>query len=124
MTLAALPTSPRTDPSVRPALRTVVRREGPRTVIILRGKVDFSTRPVLAKALLRVIDLPAGDVVIDLAEAEFVDRAAVRVMSVGQQLLVRRGRKLTFRSPSRLSERALDPFGLTGLIEPREETQP
>jgi anti-anti-sigma regulatory factor len=83
----------------------------------------MTTSPA-AKALLRVIALPAGDVVIDLADAEFVDRAAVRVMSVGQQLLVRRGRKLTFRSPSRLSERALDPFGLTGLIEAREETQP
>jgi anti-anti-sigma regulatory factor len=86
--------------------------------------VDFSTRPVLAKALLRVIALPAGDVVIDLAAAEFIDPAATRVMAVGKQLLVRRGRKLTFRSPSRLSARALDPFGLTHLIDAQEGTQP
>ena len=57
---------------------------------------------------------------IDLAEAEFIDTAAVRVLAVGHQLLDERGRTLTFRSPSRLAARVLHMFGLTELIEGRE----
>jgi anti-anti-sigma regulatory factor len=48
-----------------------------------------------------VIVLPAGDVVIDLTKAEFVDSAIIHFLAVGQHLLDRYGRKLTFRSPPR-----------------------
>jgi anti-anti-sigma regulatory factor len=67
--------------------------------------------------LSRVIASQSGDVVIDMAEAEFIDTATVRVLAVGQQLLADRGRRLTFRSPSRLTARVLHLFGLTDLIE-------
>ena len=118
-------------PSARPgcgrrsALATpVVRVEGTRTVVALRGEADFSTRPFMSDVLSRVIALRAGDVVIDLAEVKFIDTATVRVLAVGQQLLDRRGRKLTFRSPSRLAARVLHSFGLTDLIEARQGAQP
>src|ERR1700736_2812402 len=98
----------------------VMRVEGTRTVVVLRGETDCSSRPVLSDLLSRVIASPSGDVVIDMAEAEFIDTATVRVLAVAQQLLGDRGRRLTFRSPSRLTARVVDFFGLTGLIETRE----
>lgn len=90
------------------------------TVIALRGEVDVSTRRELSDVLSRVIASRNGDVVIDLAETTFIDTAIVRTLSDGQQLLVRQGNNLTFRSPSRLAARVLQVFGLTDLIEAQE----
>jgi anti-anti-sigma factor len=104
--------SPRTVP--------VIRSEGTRTVVVLRGEADCYNRPVLAGLLSRVIASASGDVLIDMAEAEFIDTATVRVLATAQQLLGDRGRRLTFRSPSRLTARVLHVFGLTNLIEDRE----
>jgi anti-anti-sigma factor len=71
-----------------------------------------------------VIALRSGDVVIDLSEAEFMDSATVRVLAVCEQLLDRRDRRLAIRSPSRLTAHVMDLFGLTDLIEAREEVEP
>lgn len=94
----------------------IVHVERTCTVIALHGEADISTRPVLGDALSRVIADGAGEVVIDLAEATFVDIAVVRVLATAQQLLVRQDRILTVRSPSRLAARVLEAFGLTDLI--------
>ena len=98
----------------------VMRVEGTRTIVVLRGEADCSSRPVLSDLLSRVIASQSGDVVIDMAEAEFIDTATVRVLAVAQQLLGDRGRELTFRSPSRLTAQVLHLFGLTDLIEASE----
>jgi anti-anti-sigma factor len=125
MTLTVLPPSPRTARRVRSApMAPVARAEGDRTVILLGGESDISTGPVMSSVLSRVIALHTGDVVIDVAEAEFIDTAAVRVLAVGHHLLDERGRALTFRSPSRRAARVLHMFGLTGLIEGREVAVP
>ena len=50
---------------VTPAMRA----EGTRTMMVLRGEMDVSARPVLCEVLSLVIGLGAGEVVIDLAEA-------------------------------------------------------
>jgi anti-anti-sigma factor len=124
MTLTALPPSARTAGRFRCALMTpAVRTEGTRTVVVLRGEADYSTRPGLADVLSRVIALRTGDVVIDLSETEFIDTATVRALAVCKELLARHDRKLTFRSPSRLSAKLLHLFGLTELIEAREWAQ-
>jgi anti-anti-sigma factor len=96
---------------------STIRAEGTRRIVILHGEWDFSTKSQLADLLSRVIALPTGDVVIDLAEVEFIDTATVRAFVISQQLLDRNGRMLNFRSPSKLALRLLDLFGLTDLIE-------
>ena len=101
----------------------VVHVEGTRTVVDLWGEWDLSTRPVLCEALSRVIASTTSDVVIDLADAKLIDTAAARVFATGQQLLDSGGRKLTFRSPSRLAARVLHLFGLTDLVETPEVSQ-
>jgi len=94
----------------------VVHVERTRIVVALHGEADISTRRALGDALSRVIADGAGDVVIDLADATFVDVAVVRVLATAQQLLDRQARVLTVRSPSRLAARVMDAFGLKGLI--------
>jgi len=98
----------------------VVHAEGTRTVVALRGATDISARPVLCDVLSRVIASGAGDVVIDLTRATFIDTATVRVLATTQRLLDHQGRNLAFRSPSRLTASVLDLFGLAGLIETSE----
>ena len=102
---------------VRSARTPTVRGEGTSTVVVLRGESDFSTTSVLSDVLSRVITLWSGDVVIDLADAEFIDSSTVGVLAAAQESLDRQQRKLTFRSPSRLAARVLQVFGLSDLIE-------
>src|ERR1700730_13020937 len=108
---------------IESALSSRVRVEGMHRVVVLRGEADFSTTSVLCGVLARVIALPDGDVVVDLAELAFIDTAAVRALAVGQRLLGRRGRGMALRSPSRLVARVLDYGGLSGLVEGGEGAQ-
>jgi anti-anti-sigma regulatory factor len=94
-----------------------VRVEGARIVIVLRAGTDVSTRPALCDVLSRVIAVGAGDVVIDLAEATFIDTSTGRVWATARQLLDDQDRRLTFRSAGRLAEQVLHLFGLADLIE-------
>jgi anti-anti-sigma factor len=121
MTLTAPPPSART---VRGFQSTpaapVVSSEGTRAVVTLYGEADFAIRPLLSDVLLRVLALRSGDVVIDLAQVEFIDTGTVRALALCRLLLDRNGRNLSFRSSSRLATRVLALFGLTDLIEARE----
>jgi len=98
-------------------LTAVVREEGTRTLVVLRGEADISTTCVPADVLAWVTARRTGDVVVDLGELEFIDSATVRLLAEGQQLLERQGRTMTFRSPSRLAARVLNVFGLADSIE-------
>lgn len=97
------------------------REEDTRTVVAAAGRSGLVGTPVQSEALFRVRPLPAGDVVIDRARAELID-SATGVSAQGQHLLDRQGRKLTFRSPSRLP--VLPGFGLADLIEDRRRGSP
>jgi anti-anti-sigma factor len=103
---------------------TVERTEGTRVVVGLRGEWDLHSRAALADALSRVIASSRGDVVIDLSETDFIDTAIVRAFADGQQFLHSLGRRLTFRSPSRVATRLLALFSLTDLIERPEGGDP
>jgi anti-anti-sigma regulatory factor len=118
MALTMRPPTTDTVRSVGSALMSPeVRVEGARIVIVLRTGTDVSTRPVLCDVLSRVIAVGAGDVVIDLAEAKFIDTATGRVLATARQLLDDQDRRLTFRSAARLAGPVLHFFGLADLIE-------
>jgi anti-sigma B factor antagonist len=121
MALTVSPPLERAARTVRSGLLTTfVRAEGNRSVVVLRGEADLSARPALSDVLSRVIAERTGDVVVDLAEVEFVDSTTVHALAVAQEFLDRQGRKLRIRSPSRLAVRVLEVFGLSDLIESRE----
>lgn len=106
------------------ALRITLRVEGLRTVVVLRGDVDLATRPLLSEVLSRVVAVGVGDVVIDLAEAPFIDTATIHTLAACRELLDRRDRMLSFWSPSRLAARMLHLAGLSDLIETGEQAGP
>jgi anti-anti-sigma factor len=102
----------------------VVHLEGACNVVVLAGEADVSTRPALCEVLCAVVALPGGDVVIDMSQSTFIDSATVRALATAYEVLDGQGRKLTFRSPSRLAVRVLDMFGLTDLIETPPDRAP
>ena len=112
MTLATLV------PSIRPAvgLDVSVSVEGGATVIAIRGEADVATLPVVADALAHFIAEQRGDVIVDLAETEFMGIATLRALLRARDVLDQGGRQLTLRSPSRIADRLLAVFGLSHLV--------
>jgi anti-anti-sigma factor len=109
---------------VRPALAISVTLGKPVTVVALAGRADISTLTEVNLALARAIGDSEGPVVIDLAATEFIDTGTVRAFARAWEFLSDRSRRLTVRSPSRLTERILALLGLTHLIEPAGPTSP
>jgi len=105
-------------------MTALVQEEGTHTVVVLRGEANISTTSVPSDAMSWVIARRTGNVVIDLAELEFIDSATVHVLAEARQLLERAGRSMTFRFPSRLAVRRLELFSLGDLIEARGKVQP
>jgi len=61
----------------------VVRAEPAGTVIVVRGELDRAAVPTLAGCLHEVLDTsdPGGTVVLDLADAGFVDLGGMRLLT-------------------------------------------
>jgi anti-anti-sigma factor len=91
---------------------------GDATIVAVRGEADVATVEVLVDALALAIAIQPGPLVVDLAEALFVDTATMRVVTRAADLLRGQGRRLTVRSPSLLARWMLALVGLTALIEP------
>ena len=108
--------NPRPFPGV--GLAATVFADGAVTVVALRGEADRATLHVVRDALADVISDREGDVVVDLAQTEFMDTAALRTVLRARETLVGTGRQLTLRSPSRSAGRLLGIFGLGHLTSP------
>ena len=97
--------------------------EGAVTVVALRGEADLATVHVVRDALADVIADGQGDVVVDLAQTEFMDTAALRFVLRARETLAATGRRLTLRSPSKSSGRLLAVLGLGHLATPPLSTE-
>lgn len=104
-------------------LTATVFADGAVTVVALRGEADRATLHVVRDALAAVIADRQGDVVVDLAETEFMDSAALRAVLTARESLAGTGRLLTLRSPSRSAARLLGVFGLGHLAVPHVSTE-
>ena len=104
--------------SVRFGLMTATAHtEGTRTVVMLRGEADYATTHALADILSWVAAWRSDDVVVDLADLNFIDTATVGVLAECRRLLEQSERTVTFRSPSSLAARLLSAAALTDCIE-------
>ena len=118
MTLTALPSSAGSLHSVRFGLMTATAHaEGTRTVVVLRGEADYATTHALADILSWVTAWRCDDIVVDLADLNFIDTATVSVLAECRLLMEQSGRKMMFRSPSSLAARLLSVSALTDCIE-------
>ena len=105
-------------------LDVLMSAEGAITVVALRGEADVATVPVVVDALARVISDQDGDVVVDLAQTDFMDTAALRAVLRAREELHGGERQLTLRSPSRIAGRLLAVFGLSQLVRPGPAPNP
>jgi anti-anti-sigma factor len=110
-------------PSVA-GLHVLMSAEGATTVVALRGEADIATLPVVVDALARVIADQDGDVVVDLAQTDFIDTAALRAVLRAREVLHGGERQLTLRSPSGFAVRLLAVFGLSQLVSPAPAPKP
>lgn len=99
-------------------LAATIFADGPVTVVTLAGEADRATLHVVRDALADVISDREGDIVVDLAEINFMDTAALRVVLDARETLEGSGRHLMVRSPSRSAGRLLGVFGLGHLTVP------
>jgi anti-anti-sigma factor len=104
----------RTPPAA--GLAVFVSGQSGATVVTLRGEADFATLPIVAEALAGVISDHRGDVVVDLAETEFIDSATLGALLRTRDVLNWGGRQLVLRSPSRITDRVLTVVGLSHLV--------
>jgi anti-anti-sigma factor len=92
-------------------------------VIWLRGEHDLSTVPELSAALTGAIMVDESDVVVDMAEVQFMDATIVGVFLQARELLRARSRCLVLRSPPRCVRRVLELCDCQDLL-PSAETTP
>jgi anti-anti-sigma factor len=102
-------------------LEVSVSDEGRTTIIVLRGEADIATVPIVVQAFADVVSDRDGDVVVDLAETEFINTAVLRVILRAKGVLAGGERQLTLRSPSPIAGRLLQIFGLGHLVAPTPE---
>jgi anti-sigma B factor antagonist len=91
-------------------LAVIVRRQGERALINVRGDLDIATAPALAEQLTALVG-QAADIEIDLTEVDFIDCRGFSVL-LDAARRQRRGGTLTLRSPSAIAQRAIHLLGL------------
>lgn len=105
-------------PGALTGLAAAVFVNGAATVVAIRGEADYANVDVVRNALAEVIADGPGDIVVDLAQTEFMDVAVLRAILRAREALEATGRHLTLQSPSRSAERLLGIFGLGHLATP------
>lgn len=117
-----MPVTTLMQPSPIVGLDVSLHAEDGSTLVVLRGEADVYTAPVVVQALARVISERDGSVVVDLAQTDFIDTAALRAVLRARQVLADGERQLTLRSPSKAARRVLSVYGLSHLVSPGAST--
>jgi len=91
--------------------------EGSTTVLVLRGELDPHTAPQLRDEADRAFASGRVDLVLDLAELNFIDSSGLRVIISSHKTASERGGRFVLRSPSQTARRLLDITGLLDHIE-------
>ncbi|HEV2808939.1 MAG TPA: STAS domain-containing protein [Acidimicrobiales bacterium] len=84
--------------------------------IRLQGEIDIATLPVLDETLSAMVDGNNGDVVVDLAEVDFIGVAGLGALCTHARRLRQRGDRLVISSPSTFTRRVIDILGVSELL--------
>ena len=91
---------------------------GVRIVVSLQGELDSASLNSLVDEFDDAIAHEDSDVVVDLADVEFIGAAWIGTLVRSRAVLRAQDRDFTLRSPSGVVYRLLDLCGLSYLIEP------
>ena len=103
--------------SADPHGSSVVRREGDRIVVWLRGEHDIATTAESSEALAWAIAMGDADLVVDLSEVQFMDASTIGVIVKARNFLLTRSRSLSLRAPTRCVAPGARRGGLAELID-------
>ena len=100
-----------------PALVVEVVTDGSRPPEIrLQGEIDIATLPALDERLSAMVDGNSGDVVVDLADVDFIGVAGLGALCTHARRLRQRGDRLVISSPSPFTRRVIDILGVSELL--------
>jgi anti-sigma B factor antagonist len=103
------------DRAPRPGeLRIQTARIGTRIELSLAGELDLVSAPQLESELLAVESPEAGELLIDLADVQFIDSTGLRVLLGASKRADTRGQKLLVRHVGGQARRL---FEIAGVIE-------
>ena len=91
-------------------MEIIVREEGKPTVFALKGRLDTNTSPQLEEFAGKLFDDGVVDLVVDMAECDFVSSAGLRVIVAMQKRVTGNG-SLVFRN---VVPDVMDVFEMTG----------
>ena len=94
------------------------------TVVSLMGELDAAALNTLLQTFDAAIARDGSDVIVDLADVDFIGAAWIGTFVRSRTRLNEQHRELTLRSPSRVVNRLLDLCGLSYLIEPIGRGEP
>ena len=94
------------------------------TVVSLTGELDAAALNTLLAIFDDAIARDHHDVVVDLADVDFIGAAWIGTLVRSRARLNEQHRELTVRAPSRVVNRLLDLCGLSYLVEPIDRGEP
>ena len=83
-------------------------------IVVLGGDLDLATAPQLRQQLADLADCDVIDLVIDLANVEFIDSSGISVIVATLEQMRSRGGTLVVRNPNAMAKKT---FEITGLTE-------
>jgi len=117
--MAEIATVERGPVDVRPSFDLITRFLLDSVVVGVRGDIDLLTAPALEGLLAALIDGGHKNLVLDLADLDFMDAQGLRVLAAVSGRLLSATGSLTIRSPSVAVLRLLDVMAMTDLVELR-----
>lgn len=90
-----------------PPFTVATRLEGRTAIVTLRGELDMASTEVLADSLVGIA-LIVEELVLDVAELEFIDARGLRTIADAARQMLAHGGSASIRSPSARIERALE----------------
>ena len=88
------------------------------TVLELSGRLDMAGSIELENALGRVYDAASGDVILDMANVNYVNSTGIRVLVRFYQLMQRTNRRMVMAGMSQNVQRTFDLVGLQTVFNP------
>jgi anti-sigma B factor antagonist len=95
--------------------------DGERAVVLLVGELDLQTAPQLREELVGLLDRGVNDLVLDLADLDFIDSSGLSVLIMALKRLREREGELRLRAVPARARRVLELSGLDRAISMVDE---
>ena len=85
-------------------------------VIAVHGEIDLVSGPDLKACIELVIDATEGDILVDLADVDYIDSTGLHILLEAHERMARTGWHLSVQNPSPQVLRLLDICGVCNLV--------